>query len=129
MAKSTKISIEEAVSKLTFLPDRTPETSAQDAANAFAVLSEYRDGGIFVGHYAGSSEWERHGSGDEFVMVLDGETTMTLLEEGVQRQVLLSKGELIVVPRNTWHRFDTPTGVQILTITPQPTDHQRETPE
>ncbi len=31
--------------------------------------------------------------------------------------------QLIVVPALTWHRFDTPDGVRVLTITPQPTEH------
>jgi hypothetical protein len=34
---------------------------------------------VFVGHWAGASEWERHPAGDEIVMVLDGQTTIHVL--------------------------------------------------
>ena len=35
---------------------------------------------------------------------------------------------LIVVPANTWHRFDTPDGARIMTTTPQPTEYRVEEP-
>ena len=40
----------------------------------------------------------------------------------------LGAGEMIVVPANTWHRFET-DGVKLMTVTPQPTDHSVERPE
>jgi quercetin dioxygenase-like cupin family protein len=118
-------SIDRAIDALTFLPDRTPTTSDD---GAFARLAEYRDGAVFVGHWAGSSEWERHPVGDEIVMVIDGATTMTLIVDGGERTLPLAPGEFVVVPQGTWHRFDTPDGVKVLTVTPQPTDHQSDRP-
>jgi hypothetical protein len=53
------ISIDEAISRLTFLPDRTPTGVDEEYADAFERLADYRDGAIFVGHWAGRSEWER----------------------------------------------------------------------
>lgn len=96
--------------------------------DAFCTLSEYRDGGVFAGHYAGFYEWERHPVGDEIVAVLDGETTLILLENNEEKRNVMVKGDLIVVPRNIWHRFESPKGVKIMTVTPQPTDHQIEKP-
>jgi len=29
----------------------------------------------------------------------------------------------VVVPQNTWHRFEAPHGVSIVTATPRPTEH------
>ena len=63
------------------------------------------------------------------VFVLQGETTLILLEDGREQPKLLKENQLIVVPRNTWHRFETPKGVKILTVTPQPTSHSIEFPE
>ena len=54
MPKATPISIEAAFERLMFLANRTPETGDEEADGAFAMLSEYRDGGIFIGHYAGN---------------------------------------------------------------------------
>ena len=129
MPKATPISLNAEFVQLQFLANRTPETSDEEAKNAFAMLSEYRDGGVFIGHYAGNSEWERHSNGDEVVFVLEGETTLILLVDSHEVSNRLEEGELLVVPQNTWHRFETPTGVKVLTVTPQPTDHSIERPK
>jgi mannose-6-phosphate isomerase-like protein (cupin superfamily) len=62
-------------------------------------------------------------------MVLDGETSLVLLDDGEERKITLKKSELIVVPKKTWHRFESPKGVKIMTVTPEPTDHQIEKPK
>ena len=35
----------------------------------------------------------------------------------------LTAGMMIIVPQGSWHRFESKTGVQLMTVTPQPTDH------
>ena len=122
------VSISDAVGALRFLADRSPTTTAEDSEGAFSLLSAYRDGGVFVGHWAGASEWERHSVGDELVLVLDGETTIVFLADGHDRAAPLRAGELVLVPQGTWHRFETPEGVKLLSVTPQPTDHTPELP-
>ncbi len=112
---------------LEFLADRTPTSPDSETAKAFATLAGYRDGGIFVGHYAGNSAWERHIE-DEVVMVLEGETTLFLDTAGGVESYTLGSLELVVVPRDTWHRFETSEGVKILTVTPQPTEHTLQLP-
>ncbi len=128
MRKGQKISINEAISSVTFFGHRRPETTDDEMKGTFCTLSEFGDGGVFAGHYAGFSEWERHPVGDEIVIVIDGETTLILLENNEERKNLMTKGDLIVVPKNTWHRFESPKGVKVMTVTPQPTDHQIENP-
>jgi mannose-6-phosphate isomerase-like protein (cupin superfamily) len=122
------VSIESALKSLTFLADRTPSISATRASGAFRQLSAYRDGAIFVGHWAGRSEWERHTAGDEIVMVVDGRTTIFFLLGDEERAASLGPGELVVVPEGTWHRFETPDFVKVLSVTPQPTDHSSDRP-
>jgi quercetin dioxygenase-like cupin family protein len=128
VSKSQAITINEAFSEVTFLKDRTPETTDEEAKDAFALLSKYRDGGIYVAHYAGSSEWERHPKGEEFVQVLAGEATLILLESTGEQRNVLSSGQILVVPQGIWHRFEAPNGVKVMTITPQPTEHSVELP-
>lgn len=129
MAKSVAISINDEFSKVKFLSDRTPSTTDEQSKDAFAMLSEYRDGGIFITHYAGFSEWERHPQGDEFVQIVGGETCLVLLSNDGEQRNILSQGQLLVVPQGVWHRFESPKGVKVLTITPQPTDHSVERPQ
>ncbi|MEI4551305.1 cupin domain-containing protein [Pseudoalteromonas spongiae] len=128
MSKSVAITIESAFTRVEFLKNRTPETTDEEAKNAFALLSEYRDGGIYVAHYSGYSEWERHVNGDEFVQVLDGETTLILLSGEKEQRNELSSGQMLVIPKGVWHRFESPIGVKVMTITPQPTEHSIDKP-
>ena len=128
MSKSVAITIKDELSKVKFLKNRTPETTDEEAKDAFALLSEYRDGGIYVAHYSGFSEWERHLNGDEFVQVLGGETTLILLNENREQRNKLSSGQMLVIPKGVWHRFESPSGVKVMTITPQPTEHSTERP-
>ena len=129
MPKATPISFEAAFEQLSFLANRTPETSDEESDGAFAMLSEYRDGGVFIGHYAGNSAWERHSNGDEIVFVVEGETTLILLVDSKEVSNTLRQGELLVVPENTWHRFETSKSVKIMSVTPQPTDHSIDRPD
>lgn len=125
-SRPTSVSIADALGGLTFLPDRSPETTRDDWA---AAVTQYRDGAMFVAHYAGQSEWERHGVGDEIVIALEGATTLTLLIDDEEVPYPLGAMEMLVVPQGVWHRFDTPDEVKILSVTPQPTDHSTERPE
>ena len=86
------------------------------------MLSEFRDGGAFVSTFAGNSEWERHTNGDELVFAVEGNTDLILFVKGEEVRTTLNEGSLFVIPKNTWHRFET-NGVKLLTLTPQPTDH------
>ena len=122
------VSIQSAFNKLTYLPNRTMDTTDAESANAFSELFSYRDGGIFIGHYAGNSQWERHNNGDEIVVAIDGQTTLFLIIDDEECSCELHAGEMIIVPANTWHRFESPKGLKVLTVTPQPTDHIKESP-
>ena len=123
MSKPRAITLTKEFECLKFVGDRTPTSTDEELEGAFAEVTPFRDGAIFIGHYAGNSEWERHSQGDEIVIVLEGETRLILLSEGEETENLLQAGELLIVPQNTWHRFETPKGVKIMTATPQPTDH------
>lgn len=128
MTTPNPVSIRAAFDALTFVGDRTPHSTDAELARAFATLADYRDGGVFVGHWAGTSEWERHSAGDELVLVVEGEARLTLLVQGERVTHRLGAGQLLVVPQGTWHHFVVPERVQVLTVTPQPTDHSVELP-
>lgn len=129
MNKGKVVSVEEVFGQLKHLADRTPATTPEDSKDSYAVLSEYRDGAIYVTHYSGYSEWERHSNGDEIVYLLEGETNIVFLEGDKEVSNKLISGQLIVVPQNVWHRFESPKGVRVLTVTPQPTDHSVSKPK
>jgi quercetin dioxygenase-like cupin family protein len=111
------------LAKLTMLKGRTPTTPEAARKGAFARLADYRDGGIFSAKFAGTSAWERHPNGDEIVQIVEGATTLHLMTDAGRQSRALSAGMLAIVPQNTWHQFEAPAGVCLITATPQPTEH------
>jgi mannose-6-phosphate isomerase-like protein (cupin superfamily) len=111
--------------KLTMLKNRTPTSSAAEREGAFARIAPYRDGAIFAARFAGISAWERHPQGDEIVQIVDGSTTLHLMTAEGRQSITLGAGMIAVVPQNTWHQFEAPDGVCVMTATPQPTEHLR----
>jgi len=109
--------------KLRMLRGRTPETTPQEREGAFARLAPYRDGAIFTAKFAGDGAWERHPNGDEIVQIVDGATTLHIMTDAGPQSSSLKAGMMAIVPQNTWHRFEAPNGVSLMTATPQPTEH------
>ena len=63
--------------------------------------------------------------GDEIVQIVDGATTLHLMTDEGKQSLALSAGMMAIVPQNTWHQFEAPDGVCVMTATPQPTEHLR----
>jgi mannose-6-phosphate isomerase-like protein (cupin superfamily) len=72
------------------------------------------------------SNWERHPSGDEIVLLIAGRVTLVLELDGREHAVMLdAPGAYVLVPRNTWHTARTSAQCQMLFITPgEGTDHR-----
>jgi mannose-6-phosphate isomerase-like protein (cupin superfamily) len=109
--------------RLTMLEGRTPTTPEAARKGAFARLAPYRDGAIFAAKFAGTSAWERHPNGDEVVQIFDGAATLHLMTADGRQSMALTAGMMAIVPQNTWHQFEAPDGVCVMTATPQPTEH------
>ena len=123
MSKIKVANIEEELAKLKVLEGRTPYTSDEASAGAFATLAPFDSGGIFTGSFVGESPWERHTEGDELVQIIKGEAELTIITDEGTQILELSAGMVTVVPKGLWHRFKAPKGVTVLTATPHPTDH------
>lgn len=117
------VDIKAELARLPFLHGRGKDTTEAEARAAFTTLAPYRDGGIFGGSFSGESQWERHQKGDEIVHILDGATTLTIMTDDGPQSFEMAAGMMIVVPQGCWHQFQAPTGVTVMTVTPQPTEH------
>lgn len=117
------IDIQAELTSLTHLKNRQKDMPEKEVGAAFSRLAEYVEGAVFTGSFDGESPWERHSKGDELVHVLEGQTTLTILGAQGDDILELRAGMLAVVPKSCWHRFSSPNGVTLLTVTPQPTDH------
>jgi len=129
MSKATRISIEDGFAKLKCFGNRSPESTDEEMRDSSSKLSDYRDGAIYVTHYSGNTDWERHPVGDEIVLVVKGKTTLEMLEDDRETSNELREGDFFVVPKNIWHRFETPTKMKVWSVTPQPTDHRIDRPD
>jgi mannose-6-phosphate isomerase-like protein (cupin superfamily) len=109
--------------KLSMLRERTPLSSGDQKKEAIVRLAPYRDGCIFASEFSGDSGWERHRQGEEIVEIIDGTATLHLLTDDGLRSVSLSTGMMVIVPQGMWHHFNSPDGVTLITVTPQPTEH------
>ena len=116
------IDIQARIDELTFLHGRTPDTNAAAESAAFARFGTTPGGDIFAGGFSGQSAWERHPNGDEIVQVLGGETQFELIDDNGRKQYTLSAGMMVIVPADRWHRFISPEGVTLMTVTPLPTE-------
>jgi mannose-6-phosphate isomerase-like protein (cupin superfamily) len=119
------VDIKVALSGRPVLHARDENTAEAETRAAFAVLAPFRDGSIFAGSFSGESPWERHRNGDEFVQILSGSATLTIMTDAGPQSFAMTAGMLIVVPQGHWHRFHAQELVTVLTATPQPTDHTR----
>ena len=111
------------LAELPMLKDRYGHPTDEASRKSFAMLSSYRDGGVFAAHFSGNSGWERHPNGDEVVQILEGATRFDIIVDDVMQSLELSAGMLVVVPQGCWHRFESDAGVKVMTTTPRPTEH------
>ncbi|MCO5968660.1 cupin domain-containing protein [Actinoallomurus soli] len=82
------------------------------------IVSRVNDYDVRVARVAGDHLWHAHDDTDEFFLVLDGELTIALREDGGERSVTLSTGAIFVVPRGVEHKPSAPGGASILMFEP-----------
>jgi len=115
------IDLNAELAKLTIFRGRTPQSTMADRKGSGAQLAPYRDGGLFVTKFAGTGHWEAHLPGDELVYVVDGTATLEIVcDDGPPKSLALSAGMIAVNPQGAWHRFHSPDGVTLMTVTPSP---------
>ena len=71
----------------------------------------------------GPGRWDPNTVG--LMAIVDGATTLHLMTAEGRQSLALRAGMLAIVPQNTWHQFESPDGVCVMTATPQPTEHVR----
>ena len=75
------------------------------------IVSRVNDYDVRVAHVAGEHVWHVHEETDEFFLVLDGRFDVAWRDaEGVERTVVLERGDTFVVPRGTEHKPSSPGG-------------------
>ena len=71
-----------------------------------------------VAAFEGTPPWEHHTAGDELLLVLSGESDLTIIEQSGKATRTISTGDLVIVPQGCWHSNHAETGVTFLYMTP-----------
>lgn len=75
-----------------------------------------------------AGHWERHPRGEEVLALIDGRVCVILDGDAACpiREVPLTAGQMLVVPRGTWHRLRVEEPGRLLFVTPsQGSEHRR----
>src|SRR5215472_10693897 len=68
------------------------------------IVGRVNDYDVRIAHASGEHVWHVHEHTDEFFLVLDGTFDVSLREDGAERTVHLSAGDIFVVPHGVEHK-------------------------
>jgi mannose-6-phosphate isomerase-like protein (cupin superfamily) len=75
------------------------------------IVTRVNDYDVKIAHASGEHVWHVHADTDEFFLVLDGQFDIALRDEdGSERSVSLSAGDVFVVPMGIEHKPSSPGG-------------------
>ncbi|MGL5857053.1 MAG: cupin domain-containing protein, partial [Angustibacter sp.] len=104
-----------------------------DALWSPRIVARVNDYDVRIAKVSGDFVWHAHEDTDEFFLVLDGELRIALRENGIEREVVLARGSVYVVPRGVSHRPSSPGGASLLVFEPTGTlnvgDHAGPVPD
>ncbi|MEL6263812.1 MAG: cupin domain-containing protein [Cyanobacteria bacterium J06626_6] len=112
-------SLNQIVQTLVPLDLATSPTPEQFRAS-FRDLGQMDRGSASVGKWQGQTPWEYHREGDEFLLVLRGEVTITLLVDDAAKTYPLVKDSIFIVPAKIWHKSDAAHPVTLLSVLASP---------
>jgi mannose-6-phosphate isomerase-like protein (cupin superfamily) len=81
------------------------------------IVTRVNDYDIRLARFAGEHVWHVHQDTDEFFLVLEGEIEIGL-RDPQERVVTLSRGQVLVVPRGTFHKPSSKQGASVLLVEP-----------
>jgi mannose-6-phosphate isomerase-like protein (cupin superfamily) len=87
-----------------------PPVSLSQALASFSdiysprIVGRVNDYDVRIAHARGEHVWHVHEHTDEFFLVIDGTFDVSLREDGQERTVQLSAGDIFVVPRGVQHK-------------------------
>lgn len=115
------IDIKEVSGRIKPIINRGPHTTEDEVFKAFKSLGkgDFKNAVIYFGSFDGNAGWERHPAGDEMVHIIAGSTEFDIILNDEIETLQLSEGNMVIVPKASWHRFRSSNGVTVMTATPK----------
>jgi mannose-6-phosphate isomerase-like protein (cupin superfamily) len=113
----------------------TEALAAFDETYSPRIAATVNDYHVKIAHFKGDHLWHVHEDTDEFFLVLEGSTAITIRDgDGTERTVVLRKGDTFVVPKGIQHKPSAPEGAEVLMFEPAGTRstgdrHEGEIPD
>jgi len=86
-----------------------------DAVYSPRIVARMNDYDVRIAHAAGDHVWHVHDDTDEFFLALAGRFDIALRDAaGVERTVVLHRGDVFVVPKGTEHKPSSPGGAILM---------------
>ena len=86
------------------------------STNGLKMLFAFGAHDVGILKFKGATPWEEHPN-DEFLLVVEGKTTLTLRTGEGETTGTAQKGDVLIVPGKVWHRQDARDGVTLMFIT------------
>jgi mannose-6-phosphate isomerase-like protein (cupin superfamily) len=85
------------------------------------IVGEVNDLYVKLVKLQGEFLWHHHDSEDELFFVVKGELTMKIRETGVEREIVVSPGEFVIIPRGVEHLPSATEETHIMLLEPKST--------
>ncbi|MCP2336273.1 cupin domain-containing protein [Actinomadura rupiterrae] len=85
------------------------------------IATRVNDYDVRIAKFEGEHVWHVHEDTDEFFLVIDGEITIGLREDGAERSVNLPQGSVFVVPKGVEHKPSAVKRASVLLFEPSGT--------
>jgi mannose-6-phosphate isomerase-like protein (cupin superfamily) len=85
------------------------------------IIGEVNDLHVKVVKLQGEFVWHHHDVEDELFFVVKGALKMALRENGVEREIIITPGEFIIIPHGVEHRPSADEETHIMLLEPKST--------
>jgi mannose-6-phosphate isomerase-like protein (cupin superfamily) len=102
-----------------------PDTTEEEAFAAMRMLGSFNQCLLGMARFSGQTPWEWHPD-DELLCLVEGEVEVTLLpaEGGPATITVMAAGDILIVPRRTWHRqFPRPSAALVFVTSSEGNRH------
>ena len=103
------------------ITNRGPHTTEDVVFEAFRSLGvgDFKNAVLYFSGFDGNAGWEHHPAGEKLVPVIAGATEFDIIVKDEIETLQLASGNVVIMPKDCWHRSRSADGVTLMTATPK----------